>query len=154
MALPDLQSDFLIKHSQRIIGSYRRWFGKELVTAGTHEEQALALFDLPAVIASTDTQEDPVLNYGNRAALNLWELPWGKFTQTPGRHTAEPMERATRTRFLDEVRCHGFVEHYQGIRISSTGRRFQIHRAKVWNLLDEKNIFYGQAVTFAEWKYL
>ena len=151
---PPSDKRWIIEQSQIIVRSYARWFGRSLVTAQSEKEQALELFHLASVIASTDTHEDPVLNYGNQTALTLWELPWEKFTQTPGRHTAEPMEREARARFLEEVRENGFVENYQGVRISGSGRRFKIQSAAVWNLMDDKARFCGQAVMFKEWAYI
>lgn len=147
--------DFILAQSEIIAESFKRWLGRHLVPPGlSREETALAMMKAPFVIASTDASPDPVLNYGNRTALSLWELDWGLFTQTLGRQTAEPLEQEARQKFLEEVKQNGFVDHYAGIRISSTGRRFQIHRAIVWNLFDEEESFYGQAVMFKEWDYL
>ncbi len=64
------------------------------------------------------------------------------------------MERAKRQEFLERVQRDGFVDDYRGIRISRTGRRFEILRAVVWNVLDEDGNYAGQAATFREWKYL
>ncbi|HTU26422.1 MAG TPA: MEKHLA domain-containing protein, partial [Pirellulales bacterium] len=48
----------------------------------------------------------------------------------------------------------GFVDDYQGIRISSTGRRFRIEQAVVWNVLDVTGAKVGQAATFSRWRDL
>jgi hypothetical protein len=40
------------------------------------------------------------------------------------------------------------------MRISSSGRRFWIERATVWNLLDADGVYRGQAATFADWALL
>ena len=147
--------EFIVEQCRRILLSYRHWLKRDLITAmGSAEDQARMLFEAPFVAASSDAAADPILNYGNQAALDLWELPWSKFTQTLGRETAEPMEREARARFLNEVKQNGFIKNYQGIRISSTGRRFKIERATVWNLLDEHGLFCGQAVMFRDWSYL
>ena len=151
----DADETFILSQSEIIAQSFKRWTGRHLVPPGlSREATAFAMLKAPFVIASTDTSEDPVLNYGNRTALRLWELSWADFTRTLGRHTAEPMERETRAKFLAEVKRSGFVDNYAGIRISSTGRRFKINRAIVWNLLDEDEEFCGQAVMFKEWEYL
>lgn len=147
--------NFILSQSAIIADSFKRWLGRHLVPPGlSREETALAMMKAPFVIASTNTDSDPILNYGNRTALGLWELSWPEFTRTPGRHTAEPMEREAREQFLSEVKRHGFVDNYAGIRISSTGRRFHIKRATVWNLLDEEEEFKGQAVMFKEWSFV
>ncbi len=123
--------------------------GRDLIPEG-----AQALFRAPLVVAASNDDPDPLLIYGNRKALELWELPWEKFTRTPARQTAEPMEQPARDRFLAEVRKNGFVEDYRGVRISSTGRRFLIPKAAVWNLLDEAGRYRGQAAAFDHWEYL
>ena len=147
--------EFVLRQSEIIARSFKRWTSRHLVPPGlSHEETALAIWKAPFVIASTDTSPEAVLNYGNRTALGLWELSWTEFTRTPGRQTAEPMEREARALFLDEVKRKGFVDNYAGIRISSTGRRFHIRRAIVWNLIDDDENFQGQAVFFKEWSYL
>jgi len=43
------------------------------------------MFLAPYVVVSHGTQDDPILNYGNRVALNLWDLPFENFTKTPSR---------------------------------------------------------------------
>lgn len=63
--------------------------------------QAQALFEAPRVVVSHQTQADPVLCYGNRRALVLWEMDAPTLTSTPSRLTAEPLERAERQRLLD-----------------------------------------------------
>jgi predicted DNA-binding protein (UPF0251 family) len=55
---------------------------------------------------------------------------------------------------LEAVTQRGFIDDYSGIRISKTGRRFQISRATVWNLISEKGEPCGQAAMFDEWKFL
>lgn len=146
---------FLIHHTARLLRSFRHWTGRDLIpTAGPPEELAQRLFGEPFVVVSHGTEEDPVLNYGNRAALALWEMSWEEFTKTPSRLTAEPMNRDERARLLSEVTRNGFTEDYRGVRISRTGRRFRVERATVWNLLNEQDHYCGQAATFDRWTYL
>lgn len=153
--LPDCGFDFLARQTRLILSSYTRWTGKILCREDQPDEALVReIFFAPFVVASTGTEADPVLNYGNHKALNLWELDWSAFTKTPGRHTAEAMEREDRARFLEKVRKNGYVDDYRGIRISSTGRRFEIQQAIVWNLMDPQGHFAGQAVTFQNFHYL
>lgn len=148
-------SAFLIDHTQRLLSSYRRWTGRDLIPAsGSLEERARHLFNVPFVVISHGTEEDPILNYGNQAALTLWEMSWEEFTKTPSRLTAEPMEQAERAKLLTEVSNKGFMDGYRGVRISKTGRRFQVEKAVVWNLIDEHDRYCGQAATFSRWTYL
>jgi hypothetical protein len=47
--------------------------------------QATALFNAPRVVVSHDTADDPILNYGNLMALELWNMTLTEFTATPSR---------------------------------------------------------------------
>lgn len=141
------------EHARLLVNSYRVRTGKELLPMDQKMPWAEQLFHAPIVILSHGTQDDPVLNYGNQAALTLWEMDWDTFTRTPSRYTAEAMERRERDKFLQAVSEHGYVDDYTGIRISSTGRRFYILQAVVWNLHDENGIYQGQAAAFREYRY-
>ncbi|MDZ4687724.1 MAG: MEKHLA domain-containing protein [Planctomycetaceae bacterium] len=144
-----------IEQSQRILDSYRRWLGVELVPrTGSAADDAAALFAAPFVVVSHGTEADPILNYGNRQALDLWELDVATLLQTPSRLTAEPLHRDERAQLLARTTRDGYVDDYRGIRISRTGRRFQIERAVVWNLVATDGAYAGQAATFTEWKVL
>ncbi len=72
----------------------------------------------------------------------------------PSSASAEPVHRDERRRLLDEVGRRGFIENYSGIRIGKSGRRFRIKQATVFNLLDDKDRYLGQAATFADYEYL
>jgi hypothetical protein len=48
----------------------------------------------------------------------------------------------------------GFVDDYRGIRITSSGKRFLIEQAIIWNLINGDGQRVGQAATFSEWKWL
>lgn len=144
-----------ITHTQILLDSYRRWVGTELIDRnGTAEEQAERLFLAPFVVVSHGTQADPILNYGNQTALRLWEMDIATLLQTPSRYTADPMHRDERAVLLERTARDGYVDDYQGIRISATGRRFRIDRATVWNLVDASGQRVGQAATFSEWQFL
>ncbi len=139
-------------HVQRMLDSYRHWTGRELIVRnGDPSLDAVALFDAPFVIVSHGTEANPILNYGNRAALKLWELDWERLTRMPSRETAEPMHRDERERFMDSVRRDGFLSNYSGIRIASSGKRFRIENALIWNLVDDHGNICGQAATFSNW---
>lgn len=147
---PEVQS-----WSQLLLNSYCRWMGHELIDrSGTIREQARALFHAPFVVVSHGTEEDPVLNYGNRAALGLWEAIWEEFIRIPSRRTAEPVNRAERAWMLDQAATRGFIHDYKGVRISTTGRRFLVEQALVWNIVDLAETKWGQAATFSTWTLL
>lgn len=146
---------FLEEHSAWLLDSHRRLTGRELLErSGDAAEEARRLFDAGFVVVSGGAEADQILNYGNAAALRLWEMDWDTLVRTPSRHTAEPMHREERAAFLARVREHGFVDDYSGIRISKNGRRFRIRQATVWNVLDGSGDFAGQAATFGSWEFL
>ncbi|MBL8849258.1 MAG: MEKHLA domain-containing protein [Planctomycetaceae bacterium] len=154
----DLQpwrGDEWVSHTQLLLNSFRRWTGRELLTqCGTPTEDARALFEAPFVVVSHGTQPDPILNYGNWTALELWEMDLDTLLQTPSRLTAEPVHRDERAQLLKRTTRDGFVDDYSGIRITSTGRRFHIATAIVWNLIDADGRFAGQAATFDHWDWI
>jgi hypothetical protein len=148
-------SGFIVPHTLRLARSFKRWTGRDLLPGDySPEELASKIFDAPFVVVSHGTQADPILNYGNRTALELWEMSWDEFTRTPSRLTAEPPKREARAKVMEVVTRPGFYEDYSGIRVSKSGRRFEFSRATIWNLISETGQFCGQAATFSEWKFL
>jgi hypothetical protein len=145
----------VVQWTQQLLDSYRHWLGKELIERhGQRESEARALFESPLVVVSHGTETDPILNYGNQTALDLWEMTWGEFIKTPSRLTAEPVNRAEREWMLEQARMRGFIDTYQGVRISGTGRRFLVENALIWNVLDGEHDLLGQAATFWRWAWL
>ncbi|GAB4514274.1 MAG: MEKHLA domain-containing protein [Sulfuricaulis sp.] len=152
---PDGSNSYLAEHVRLLTSSYCHWTGHDLVDPGLSAvEQAQTLYEVPFVVASHGTGEDPVFNYANRAALALFETDWPEFTCMPSRLSAEPIEREQRAQLLERVNRRGFIDDYSGVRISTTGRRFRIWRATVWNVMDTHGAPVGQAVMFHEWEYL
>lgn len=144
-----------IRHVQDLLDSYKSLLHMELVDrVGGPLEQSRAAFELPAILVSHGTQADPVFNYANRAALETFEMSWDEFTRTPSRFSAEPVERAERERLMSEVRSSGCIRNYRGIRISKTGRRFQIDDATVWNVFGSDGVLRGQAAVLFKWHYI
>ncbi|MCY4488457.1 MAG: MEKHLA domain-containing protein [Deltaproteobacteria bacterium] len=138
-----------------LLDSYALWLERELIDrSGDMEQQSERLFLAPFVVVSHVDSDDPILNYGNRKALELWEMTWDEFTTTPSRLTAEPMNRDERARMLRLVTTHGFISDYRGVRISRTGRLFLVEHATVWNVVDEDRGRRGQAATFSQWTLL
>ena len=143
--------------TQLLLDSYEKCTSSSLLPSRDDldpMEQARALFHSSRVVVSHQTQEDPVLCYGNAKALALWEMDLATLTASPSRLTAEPVAREERQRLLDTVKAKGFTDNYRGVRISSTGKRFEITQAVVWEIYDAQGVRRGQAATFAEWKDL
>ena len=148
-------ADFVITHTQSLARSLKHFTRRELLPGNLPPaELAEKIFHAPFVLVSHGTEANPVLNYGNAAALALWEMSWEELTRTPSRLTAEVPNREERAKLLESVRCRGFIDDYSGVRISKTGRRFKISRATVWNLLSETGQPCGQAAMFDRWEFL
>lgn len=155
LAAPGDDNEFQAPHIDLLCASYRRWTDRELIAAnGSPRQRAEAVWSAPFVVASHDTQADPVFNYANLAALTLWEMDWANFTRLPSRYSAEAVAREERERLLAAVASHGFIDDYRGVRITASGRRFRIEQATVWNVIDAADIYHGQAVMFDRWTFL
>lgn len=165
-------------HTQRLLSSFQRCTGKLLLPSGPEcstltlsplltRELVQSLFEAPFVVVSHGIQADPIFNYGNRKALELWELSWDELTQMPSRKTAEVEFQGARSQMLAEALHKGYVDHYEGIRISSTGRRFRILDGIIWNVVDEMVVdeagdaselseahCWGQAAMFSRYEFL
>ena len=155
MDFPSEKNNFLVEHVLDIRNSYRQLLLKELIPdIQSDEEFARQLFYAPFALVSHDTASDPVFNYANMKAQELFELSWEDFTCLPSRLSAESVNQAERERLLAEVTEKGYIDHYRGVRISSTGKRFLIKNAVVWNLIDKNQGIKGQAAWFDQWAYL
>ena len=142
------------QHTQLLLNSYEKWLGRPLIPRLASEPDARQLFLSTFVVVAHGTEQDPLLNYGNQAALELWEMPLSELLGTPSRKTAEPVHRSERMELLRRTKEFGFIDDYSGVRISSSGRRFRIHRATVWNVVDNNDTYVGQAAAFEAWKTL
>jgi len=144
----------LLQHIQLLLYSFHHWTGDDLISITNHQsplETANQIFNADFVIVSHGTQADPILNYGNQKALDLWKMDWQTLTSTPSRYTAEPMERSEREQLLAQAKSQGYISNYRGIRIASNGDRFYIDRAIIWNVIDQQGKLWGQAATFHNW---
>ena len=145
----------VVQWCQYLLDSYAQWIKQELIQRnGTPLEQAERLFSSAFVVASHGMENDPLLNYGNQAALNLWTMDWQQFTQTPSRLTAEPPNRDERARMLEQAKTQGYISDYRGIRISNTGKRFQVEQAIIWTIQKPDGTAIGQGATFSTWRFI
>ena len=137
-----------------IIESYRRLLGRPLVdeTLDAAAQAAWLNDDAPFGLLAHDTQPDPCFIYANLAALASFEYPEDELIGLPSRLTAEAPNRSERQRLLDAVARDGFVEHYCGLRIAKSGRRFWIEDVTVWMLVDADGRAHGQAAVYRGWR--
>lgn len=152
---PDESNGFQTAHAGLLLESYRHLTGCLLLP----DEPALLiaardLYFAPFVVLSHEGTEDPVFTYANLTAQILFAMPWYEIVGLPSRYSAEPLMREERQRLLDTVSRQGYIDDYRGVRIARDGRRFEIHRATVWNLIDAVGGVVGQAACFAEWTEL
>jgi len=138
-----------------LCNSFHHWTGRTLIApCANRVERAKTLFEAPFAVVSHDTADDPIFNYANLKAMELFEMDWQTFTHLPSRLSAEPVNQATRLASLRTVAEKGYIDGYSGIRISASGRRFRIDDVTVWNLLDANGNDAGQAAMFANWSFV
>ena len=137
------QKDFF----ELLCGSYRRIVGKDLVPRVLTQREAVRWLyeDAPFGLLAHDTALDPVFIYGNKSAQRRFEYSWNELTALPSRLSAEAPERQARENFLRQVAERGYVDDYEGIRISKSGKRFPIADVTVWQLIDVDGTIRGQA---------
>lgn len=146
---------FLAHHTRILLDSFHHWTGDELIgRSGDTQRDAQLLDEAPFAVMSHGTEANPIINYGNRRALSLWQTDWEHFTGTPSQQTAEVDQRAVRAALLAQVSEQGFARGYTGVRISFRGLRFEIQDATVWNLIDEQGLRVGQAAWIPHWAFL
>ncbi len=150
---PAADNDYLLAHAELLRCSYRRWTGGELLDTGlSPRDAARALYHAPLVVLSHDSTSGPRFTYANLAAQACFEMPWQEIVGLPSSLSAEPLAREARARLLETVAAQGFIDHYSGVRIAKSGRRFMIRNATVWNLTDSDDKFQGQAAMFSEYR--
>lgn len=153
MSKPDLSNDFYLKHGQLLCSSYAHWTNKKLIAEKKDPETLIfALYEAPLAVVSHGVENDPVFNFGNKIALELFELNWDRFIQVPSRESVEMTSRTERDKLMRQVTTNGYIDNYSGVRISASGTRFLIEDATIWNIIDANNIYYGQAAMFENWK--
>ena len=72
----------------------------------------------------------------------------------PSRLTAEESARRERASALQQAHQRAGFKGYCGVRVNQEGRRFMIHNARIWPLLDQNNDLCGQAAAFSSWWWL
>ena len=155
---PPEAKDFVRSHSRLLIKSLLRFrdipVHAKAIRELTPEQLAGYLFENHTAVVSQGTEENPILNYGNRNALRLWKMDWKEFTSTPSQRTAEPELQEERARILEVVQNKGIIYPYSGIRISGDGRRFLIKDTKIWRVEEDDGTPRGMAAMITDWEML
>ena len=140
----------MVFHALDLGLSYKKATGTKLVEGNVMvHDAARALFRAPFACASHDGND--VFNYGNQAALELWEMEWDAFVGMSSKKSADEADEATqaeRRALLDRAASDGVIMNYSGVRVSSRGTKFRIEDATVWTMKDGDGNKTGQAVRF------
>ena len=150
MDFPSTQNNFLSPHVEQLVRSFKLLSGQDLIEV----IDAQALFFADFALLSHGTETNPIFNYGNLKALELFEMTWEELTALPSRLSAELGNQAQRELLLREVSQKGYIQGYSGIRISKSGQRFKMKDATIWNVSDTNGLVIGQAAMFAQWTRL
>ena len=154
LALPSAANDWQGAHVARVVAAFARVTGGDLVAeAGIdHTNLGGSIWDGDFALLTHDT--NAILTYGNRFALDLWELDWETLVQTPSRLTAPEEDRAARAVIMAAVERDGFTRSYTGRRVSRSGKFFLIENATVFTLKDEEGAGFGTGAFFKSVKWL
>ncbi len=144
----DLRND--LAFSKLIAGSYARLVGSPLIPKEISvADTARWLYqDARFCLVAHNRDPDPRFIYANMSAQACFEYPWDEFLRLPSRLSAEEVSREGRQRLLDAVTRDGVITNYCGVRITRSGRRFEIEDGTVWQLIDTDGIPRGQAAMF------
>ena len=142
----------------RLLISYQRAFAQPLLVCDQDglfkRTAAQELFASSKAVLAHDHSADPLLTYANSTALRIWGHRWQTMVGMPSRLTAEESARRERASALQQAHQSAGFQGYCGIRINQEGRRFMIHNARIWPLLNTNDEFCGQAAAFSSWWWL
>ena len=125
-----------------LVSSFELLTGKNILASEIDIDSiSREIFFASFAVMSHGTETDPIFNYANQCALDLFEMKWENFIKLPSRYSAKMDSQKERDRILQRVSEDGYVDDYAGVRITSKGRRFQITNAVVWNVFDEGRYF-------------
>jgi len=147
--------DELRTRARWLLNSYRHWAGEDLIElpgggGGGDDDarRARALFEAPLAVLAHDTRPDPLCVYANAAALAAFELTLSEAASFATSRTVEPAAREERSAALARAAEAGLLSGYRGMRVSTTGRRFQIEDGRIWTVLDDDGRRVGLAASF------
>ena len=143
-------SDFLAK----VVAAFARVTGGDLIAEAGLDPGDLGRSAWDGQFALLTHDTDAILTYGNRFALDLWEMDWETLVRTPSRETAPEEDRAARATIMAAVARDGFTRAYTGRRVSRSGKFFLIENAAVFTLRDEKGAGFGTGAFFKSVTFL
>ena len=149
---PDGSNGYCLEHVSILLGNLKKWTGFDLAEEFgiSKDELGKGIFEAEFCLLSSDLSADPILNYGNQKAIDLWEMPWEELTSTRSRDTAKSDNQSDRDELMRRVNENNFVTGYSGMRVSKTGREFFIKDVTIWNLFADDGAPYGRAAWFKD----
>ena len=154
---PQLADPTVIELAKSMVNSYLHLVGQSLLANSsviTGLELVTEMYSYPAVILSHDGAADPQFTFANLAAQQLFEYSWDEFLTLRSHQSAEPDQRSSRSEMLVRAARDGYIADYRGVRISASGKRFEIKNAIIWNVSDGQGNAVGQAAVFDQWEML
>jgi hypothetical protein len=139
---------------QLLCDSYQRLLHRPLIEVQDPRNLGRGVFVADFALLAHSADADPLFNYANQTALQLFEFGWQELIGLPSRQSAEAGNQQAREQALAKVAEQGYIEHYNAVRISKTGRRFRIEDVVIWNVYADDGVYHGQAACFTKWSYL
>ena len=108
---PSPANSFLADHVALLVDSHLRLTGRPLINLkASPENVAEAVFNAEFPVLSSGTEADPLFNYANRCALELFELGWDDLITLPARESAEAVNQNERAKLMQQVIDSGCIE--------------------------------------------
>ena len=149
--LPCESNQFYQQHIMLLNTSYQSLLHRPLLQSENVQNLGREAFFADFALLSHNADPDPLFDYANQVALAVFEFSWEELIGLPSRLSAEVGNQQAREEALTKVAEHGYMEHYNAVRISKSGRRFWIKDVVIWNVYDEQGIYRGQAACFQSW---
>jgi hypothetical protein len=150
ISVPAPANHYHREHVLMMLENLNRWTDYDLIKEYGFSVETVGeqVFHADFYLLSHDHAADPVLNYGNQQVLDRWEVSWAELTRMYSKDTAKPVDRAARSTIMEQVKVKNYINGYNSVRVSKTGKEFQILDGTVWNLLTNDGTPCGQAAWF------
>lgn len=87
---PSDNNHFHLVHIRLLVSSFKLLTGKNILASGCDIDNiSREIFFAPFAVMSHGLEVDPVFNYANQCALDLFEMTWEDFIKLPSRLSAE-----------------------------------------------------------------
>ena len=154
----------ILTHIRLVDNSLRLWTGKGVlermgmttVDADQRDDQngdyEQVYLNDRYVLITHGTEDDPIYNFANRAALAAFWRPWDDMVRLPSSQSVvlRSVDASKRIELMKSVTDNNYVENATGIRVRDDGKFIQLVDAVVWNIVDDDDdrTYIGQAAFF------